>query len=174
MTLRITYLALILGACSSGTPSDHATPATRPRVIVAAPSPAALDAQRVARDYFSALDAKDYPRAYRLWGNAGTDAGGSLRAFSQVFERFATYHGEAGAPGEVRVGDGVDYILVEAKAETKDAKGKAAELSGVLMLKRPTGKAAPWTIWGADIRRRQCHGGQVARGLGCIQPSSRS
>lgn len=177
MWIRVLGAALLLGACSSREHDDTAAavgnptaPAERHADAPTPPSPAALEAKRIAQRYFDDLKHKRYADAYRLWGNGGADAGGTAKAFAASFAPYASYVGEAGAPGPIRVSGGVDYILVEAKADTLSTSGKRKSLSGVVMMKRPAAggaTAAPWTIWGTDIRDRRCGPWQTARGLGC-------
>lgn len=159
------FVALALAAACSRPTQPSPTPTPAPP---SAPAPTAdtLAAKAVAQDYFDRLKARDWRGAHALWVPG---AAGPLPAFTAALSKPTSFTGSAGAPSEVRTTDGVDYVLIEAATDTTDAAHMKTARSGVVMLKRPTGGAAPWRIWGTDIRPRHCKAGEQARGAGCVK-----
>lgn len=167
--LMLSILALV--ACSPSNREDNsATPmvpnsaagtaaADGKRGNEPADSPSARAARDVVERYFKSIEAKDYAAAYRLWGNDGADAGGSLKDFEQTFALYSKYEPEAGAPTEIRARDGMQYVAVDAKLFVENRTNrKTANKSGTVLLRRSVDPADPvaskrdWRIWGVDLR----------------------
>lgn len=135
------------------------TPSLGQRGNEAADSPGARAARETVERYFDLIGKKDYAGAYRLWGNDGKDSGGSVEAFAASFAPYAKYEPEAGNPTEIRARDGMQYILVTARAHVENRKtGKTSERSGTVALRRSTDPNDPvadkrdWRIWSVDLR----------------------
>ncbi len=164
--LMLSILALV--ACSPSSPGGNsATPVVAnstadtggKRGNEPADSPSARAARDVVERYFKSIEAKDYAAAYRLWGNDGADAGGSLKDFEQTFALYSKYEPEAGAPTEIRARDGMQYVAVAAKLFVENRTNrKTANKSGTVLLRRSVDPADPvaskrdWRIWGVDLR----------------------
>lgn len=124
-----------------------------------ATSPNAMAAKAVVERYFKLIDAKDYAGAYVLWGDKGGDTRGTLEQFKAGFTPYSVYKPAVGAPTEIKVADGKQYILVTATIDVKNRKkGTTAHREGVVMLRRSMDPAEQdpekkeWRIWGVDIR----------------------
>ncbi|MBY0519380.1 MAG: hypothetical protein K2P79_03015 [Sphingomonas sp.] len=124
-----------------------------------ATSPSAVAARDTVARYFAMIDGKDYAGAYRLWGNDGADAGGTIDDFKKTFAIYSKYEPIIGEPTEIHARDGVQYVLVQAKLHVENRKtGKIADRSGTVMLRRSANPDDPveakrdWKIWGVDLR----------------------
>lgn len=167
MRLMIPLVLLSLAACApqGETTNTTATNATaspeRPglRGDEPANSPSALAARAVVEQYFTSVEKQDYQAAYRLWGNGGKDSGGSPESFANSFAGYAKFEPETGDPSEIHARDGMQYILVAARAHVENKKtGKTAEREGTVALRRSVDPDDPvvdkrdWRIWSVDLR----------------------
>jgi len=157
-----------MAACTPTGDGGNRSDAPAGNVAQAAPSqrgnePADSASAKAARDtverYFAAIAKKDYATAYRLWGNDGKDSGGTVDAFAASFAPYSKFEPEAGDPTEIRARDGMQYILVTARAHVENRKtGKTAERSGSVALRRsadpndPVEHKRDWRIWSVDLR----------------------
>ncbi len=134
------------GAAASGTalPSDSATSAA-----------AAAD---VIRRYYAAIEAGDYPRAYRLWGNGGESSGQTLEGFTRGFDETAHVEADVGAPGRVEGAAGSRYVDVPVEVRATTTAGEHQRFRGTYTLRRTviegsTPAMRRWHITSADIRQ---------------------
>lgn len=84
----------------------------------------AQGAADVVQRYFASIEAKKYDAAYRLWGEGGKASRMSARQFADSFARYASYHAEVGAPGDVDAGAGQRYVQVPVTVYGVLADGK--------------------------------------------------
>lgn len=172
MRLLIPLLLVSLAACApQGETSNAAATATNATATPAPPglrgdepadSPSARAAHDVVAQYFALVEKKDFKAAYRLWGNGGKDSGGSPEAFANSFAPYAAFEPEAGDPSEIHARDGIQYILVAARAHVEIKQtGKTAEREGTVALRRsadpndPVADKRDWRIWSVDLRARR-------------------
>lgn len=167
------FSALALAACSPSQPHADTNGSVMANAAAAANAadgmrgnePADSASARAARDvvarYFALIEDRDYAGAYRLWGNDGADAGGSLKAFEQSFAPYSKYELEVGMPTEIRARGGMQYIAVDAKLFVENRKTRiTANRTGSVLLRRSADPADPvegkrdWRIWGVDLRVR--------------------
>jgi hypothetical protein len=164
------FLLLVLlasAACAPRQPDANASaradtaPATKPGVRAAAgPNSADAKAARgVAARYFALVKEGDFASARNLWGHGGADSGGDAAALRNSFKAYSSYDVTVGAPTDVHVTDGMQYVNVAAKVRgTRSSTGKVVTLEGPVMLRRSIDPRAAdvdsreWTIWGVDIR----------------------
>lgn len=162
-------LALLAG-CGPLSSADNAATATPVNASTApdgkrgderADSASAQDARAIVERYFALLTKHDYAAAYRLWGHGGKDAGGSAEAFADSFADYAKFEPQVGDPTEIHAREGMQYILVTARAHVESRKtGKAGEREGTVALRRSVDPADPdadkrdWRIWSVDLRAR--------------------
>lgn len=123
-------------------------------------SPAAKEAQALARRYMTLINAKDYAAARAMWGHDGADVGGSTEDFARTFAPFSRYEGEIGDPTELKTSAGEQFVAVSAKAHvTLQKTGEKRDLVGLIRFRRPADGAAKnpgqekWTIWAVDLRK---------------------
>lgn len=172
--MRIMVLgAFVMASACSGQPSDEgsidvaaqaanaALSTSQARREDTADSPSAREARSVVERYFAAVNAKDFRTAHALWGNNGKDSGGSADDLARAITIYSRYEPEVGKPTDVRVRDGMQYILVSAKLFVENRKtGNTASRDGNVMLRRSinSNDADPakreWRIWGIDLRVR--------------------
>ena len=171
MRLMIPLVLMSLAACApqgeTGNAATAAANATMPAVQPgmrgdeSADSASAKAARDLVEQYFAMIDKRDYAGAYRLWGNGGKDAGGTPEQFAESFAIYSKYEPQAGTASEVHARDGMQYVLVTAKAHVENRKTrKTADREGTVMLRRsgnpndPVVEKREWRIWGVDLRVR--------------------
>lgn len=92
--------------------SDEATPAAARRVVI---------------DYYAAIDARDYAKAYALWSDGGTASGQSYEHFSGGYANTRSVQASVGEPFDEEGAAGSRYIQVpvELKAQQQDGSERA-------------------------------------------------
>jgi hypothetical protein len=161
-------LAAALGGCDSA--PEPAAPASPP-----APGPVATSGPRIAprgaatasedaaaaiavlRDYYAAIDARDYPRAWHLWSGGGQASRQTLAGFAAGFADTRTVSVEPGAPGRIEGAAGSRYLTVPATVRAVHADGSIHRYSGSYTLRRAvvdgaTAEQRAWRIASADLR----------------------
>lgn len=114
--------------------------------------PGAEAAVAVLRDYYAAINARDYPRAYALWRQNPQTAG-------QFADGFATTTGvtvEIGPPGPVEAGAGQRYIEIPVRLEAAQADGRIDRYAGRYVLHRSVieGGNPEWRIERATLAKQ--------------------
>lgn len=163
------YFLVLVSACSPGGGSagndvaaaNGAAMADTARGAAPATSAAAREAQRIVVRYMALLEQREFAKARQFWGHGGADSGGDAAAFAKAFARYDVYTPVVGAPSDIRVADGQQFVTVTVKVHARvAASGKILDQEGPVMLRRAIAPAANnpesgrWTIWGADIRVR--------------------
>lgn len=122
-------------------------------VDVAEPTP--QDAVALVRDYYAAIEAHDYDRAYRMWGE------GAIRQtpeqFVAGFARTTHVAATLGAPGRMEAAAGSRFIEVPVAVEAAQQDGSVRRYVGAYTLRRAvvdgaTQEQRAWRIASADIR----------------------
>lgn len=72
----------------------------------------AQGAANVVQTYFALIEAGKYRDAWKLWENGGRASKMSADAFAASFDKYAEYHAQIGAPGEIDAGAGQRYVTV--------------------------------------------------------------
>jgi len=137
-----------------GTPTD---PPEREREPLDPGSPAA--AATVVRDYYAALAAGDYPRAYGLWSSGGASSGQTLEEFRRGFAETATTGADVGLPGPIDPAVGSRFIEVPVTVRATTTAGVRQCFRGSYTLRRSDAEGATeeqrlWRIASADLRAR--------------------
>jgi hypothetical protein len=123
------------------------------------PEASGQGAARVVERYYGLIEAGRYAQAYQLWepGRAGMNA----QAFARSFDRYAEYHANIGAPGEIEGAAGSRFVTVPVQPYGRlKAGNRAFNMRGTITLRRvaevPGSTAAQrrWRIHGADIKPR--------------------
>ncbi|HEY8469808.1 MAG TPA: hypothetical protein VIL18_09200 [Longimicrobiales bacterium] len=177
--LAITTLlaAACTGERESAPPGDAAADAGNTAAGVVAESPAgepqppagqpedgsAEAAAAVIRDYYAAIAARDYARAYAYWGDGGAASGQSFEQFRAGFAETASVTAQVGAPGRVEGAAGSRYASVPVEVHATTTAGAAQRFCGTYTLRRAvvpgaTAEQQRWHIASADIR--PCAGSQ--------------
>jgi hypothetical protein len=104
----------------------------------------------VIRGYYAAINAKDYRRAYGLWGNGGTASGQSFDSFAAGFARTANVAVEIGDPGRVEGAAGSRYVEIPVVVRATTDDGDSQRFSGSYTLRRSV-------VDGATAAQRRWH-----------------
>jgi hypothetical protein len=113
------------GAASGSTPTP--APATPDSTLTPA---------EVIRRYYAAIDAKDYRRAFEMWGNGGAASGQSFDAFRAGFARTAGVEVEIGEVGRVEGAAGSRYVDVPVVVRARTTEGGTQRFEGSYTLRR--------------------------------------
>lgn len=114
-------------------------------------------AASVIRDYYAAIAARDYARAYSHWGDGGAASGQSFEQFRAGFAETASVTADVGAPGRVEGAAGSRYVSVPVEVRATTTAGAAQCFRGTYTLRRAvvpgaTAEQRRWHIASADIR----------------------
>ncbi|HEX2167969.1 MAG TPA: hypothetical protein VHG09_12115 [Longimicrobiales bacterium] len=106
--------------------------------------------------YYAAIDAGDYRRAYALWSDDGAASGQSFEEFSAGFAGTSSVHVEVGEPGRIGAAAGSRFVTVPVTIHA-DGPAGAQTFSGTYTLRRSVVDGASaaqrsWRIHSADIR----------------------
>jgi hypothetical protein len=154
-------------------PYDPASPRARPAhaaqpVRAATPTPVAADPahegtplgdpQAIVRDYYAAIRAHDFLRAYRMWQASGQTGGRSFAKFEAGFDSTESVDARVGAPGRTEGAAGSVFVTVPVDVSARLRNGTAQRFSGSYTLRRvnvPGASAAQrgWHLYAASIRQ---------------------
>jgi hypothetical protein len=140
------------------------TPAAPPPTPAAPPPERAEDSigdpVAIVRDYYSAIRAHDFLRAYRMWEASGQRNVRSYAQFASGFDSTETVDVKAGAPGRVEGAAGSRYVTVPVEIDSRLRDGTRQRFTGTYTLRRvvvPGASAAQrrWHLYAASIRQVQ-------------------
>jgi hypothetical protein len=119
--------------------------------------PGADDAVQLIRDYYAAIDARDYGQAYALWSQEGAASGQSPQQFANGFADTTDVGVQIGAPGDEDAGAGQRYIEVPVTVTATHADGSRHRYAGSYALHRTVVDGASagqraWRIHSAKLR----------------------
>lgn len=123
----------------------------------AAAEPAPADAVAVLRDYYAAIDARDFARAYALWSDGGRASGQTPEQFAAGFAETGRVTATVGDAGPVEGAAGSRYIEVPVAVNATLADGSLHRFAGRYTLRRAvvdgaTPEQRAWRIASADLR----------------------
>lgn len=142
-------------------PEEVAPGDVEPTGEIAAPGDAAGNnpdlAVSAVRDYYAAINARDYDRAYRAWGDGGRASGQTAQQFAAGFAATAGVSVELGGPGPVEGAAGSRYVQVPVAVEARQADGSVRRFAGSYTLRMSvvdgaTPEQRSWRIASADLR----------------------
>ena len=133
----------------SGAPEGSAAPAHDP-----GSAEAAVD---VVRQYYAAIEARDYQRAYRCWGQEGAASRQTYEQFAAGFRNTAHVRAEFGAPGPIGAAAGSRYVEVQVSVTATTRSGEHQRFVGRYVLRRAVVDGATpaqrsWHIDSATMR----------------------
>ena len=174
-------LALALPVCLAAcTQKESAAPAPMPSqqetAVVADPAPApapatapafareasdtatAASARQVVIDYYAAIDAADYAKAYALWSDNGAASGQTFEQFSGGYANTRSVHAVAGKPTDEEGAAGSRYIQVPVQVHALQHDGGERRYEGRFTLRAVTADGASeeqrrWHLASADMQR---------------------
>ena len=147
-----------------GIPVD---PATLPPTLsenaaypIAGDEPGAQDAVAVVRDYYAAINGRNYAQAFALWSDGGRATGQSPQQFANGFSDTKGVSVEVMAPGRVDAAAGSRYIEVPVALTATQDDGSHRKYVGAYTLRRAVVEGATpeqraWRIASADLRQVQ-------------------
>ncbi len=149
------------GAAPGTTPgtTPGSTPGSTPGADEGAASEAASPTPtEVVRRYYEAINARDYGRAYALWGDGGRASGQTLEVFEAGYAQTDSVEVRIGQPGRVEGAAGSRYVDVPVEIWAKTRTGRVQRFAGTYTLRRAvvTGASAAdrrWHLASADIHR---------------------
>lgn len=139
----------------AGPPSTDAT--IDPGMATTSAEPTVQDALAVLRDYYAAINARQYDTAYGLWSNDGKASGQTAEQFAQGFADTGKVDVQLGEPGRVDPAAGSRYIQIPVSIITTHTDGNVHRYAGIYTLRRAVVDGASeaqraWHIGSADIR----------------------
>jgi hypothetical protein len=118
------------------------------------------DPVAVVRDYYAAIRAHDFLRAYRMWETSGQRNVRSYAQFASGFDSTETVDVKTGAAGRVEGAAGSRYVTVPVEIDSRLRNGTRQKFTGTYTLRRvvvPGASVAQrrWHLYAASIRQVQ-------------------
>jgi hypothetical protein len=111
----------------------------------------------VLRDYYAAIDAGDYGRAYADWGDHGPPGHPTRAAFAAGFARTDSVRLAIGAPGRVEGAAGSRYADVPVTIHAYERGGRERVFTGTYTLRRTVVPGASATSRRWHLERATLH-----------------
>lgn len=156
---RATPLPPVAGAPDATDPALAVDPAVNQidgGMPAGSPDPGVDAAVDVLRNYYAALNARDYASAYAAWADGGRASGQSPGAFAAGFDAIDGASVQLGAPGPLQ-GDAYDRrLIIPASVEVRQADGSLRRYAGSYTLRLEGGDPAQrqWRIATAALEER--------------------
>lgn len=117
----------------------------------------ALDAVGVVREYYAAINAGDFGRAYALWSDGGRSSGQSPDQFAGAFAGTQGINAQIGEANELASAAGARLMEVPVSIATTYRNGDVRRYRGSYVLRRAASDGASaeqrsWRIASADLR----------------------
>lgn len=122
--------------------------------------PTPHEAVEVVRDYYTAINGRNYARAFALWSEGGRATGQSPQQFADGFADTNGVSVEVMAPGRIDAAAGSRYIEIPVALTTTQDDGTQRKYVGAYKLRRAvvdgaTPEQRAWRIASADLREVQ-------------------
>lgn len=101
-----------------------------------ADSTSAAAALATVNAYYTAIEARDYRRAYELWGGEGASSRKTFEQFAAGFASTALVTVKLGTPGAIEGAAGSRYIEIPVGIHALTSEGEQQAFSGVYILRR--------------------------------------
>ena len=137
-----------------GTPAVATRPPTAPES-----NPASLgDPAAIVRDYYAAIRAHDFMRAYRMWQESGQAGGRSYAQFEAGFDSTESVDAKIGAVSREEGAAGSRFVTVPVEISSRLHNGTTQRFAGTYTLRRvevPGASAAQrrWHLYAANMRQ---------------------
>ena len=150
----------------SGLPASQSASASKPSKPAAPAAPARQpvdsigDPASIVRDYYAAIRAHDFLRAYRMWEWTGQAGVRSYAQFESGFDSTETVDARVGAPGRVEGAAGSRFVSVPVEIDARLRNVTRQHFTGTYTLRRvvvPGASAAQrrWHLYAAKVRQVQ-------------------
>jgi hypothetical protein len=145
---------------AQGTAGAKPSKPTTPTTAVKPSADSIGDPATIVRDYYAAIRAHDFLRAYRMWGSGGQSGVRSYAQFEAGFDSTETVDAKIGAPGRVEGAAGSRFVTVPLEIDARLRNGTRQRFTGTYTLRRvvvPGASAAQrrWHLYAANIRQVQ-------------------
>jgi hypothetical protein len=120
----------------------------------------AQGAANVVQSYYALLEQGRHEEAWRLWSDGGRASGMTAGQFAASFARYAEYHAQIGAPGEIEGAAGSLYVEVPVQVYGRLRSGEPFRMLGPVRLRRCndvpgcTEDQRKWRIADSGVRPR--------------------
>ena len=124
------------------------------------PVDSAGDPVAIVREYYAAIRAHDFLRAYRMWEASGQRNVRSYAAFAAGFDSTESVEIETDAPGHVEGAAGSRFVTVPVIIVARLRSGTRQQFTGTYTLRRIVVPGAPvaqrrWHLYASSIRQVQ-------------------
>jgi hypothetical protein len=111
----------------------------------------------VIREYYEAINRKDYERAYHRWGGGGAASGKTYETFVRGFSGTESVTVDVGSPSRIEGAAGSRYVTVPVAILATAAGGATQRFAGTYTLRRSvvdgaTPEQRAWHIDSAQIK----------------------
>lgn len=144
---------------SSPTPATEAAPAVAAERAESTPADAKpADARQVVVDYYAAIGAGDYAKAYALWSDGGAASGQTFEHFSGGYANTRSVRAEVGEPTDEEGAAGSRYIQVPVQLAAQQRDGSERRYRGRFTLRAVVADGASqdqrrWHLASAEMQR---------------------
>jgi len=112
----------------------------------------------VVHDYYAAIAARDFRRAYLTWDGAGAASGKTFDAFAAGFSNTASVSASVGQPGPIDAAAGSRYVEIPVRIVATTRDGMPQRFNGTYVLRRSevdgaTAEQRRWHLYTAKIAR---------------------
>lgn len=104
----------------------------------------------VIRRYYEAIQAREFPQAYRLWEGEGEASGQTFEDFEAGFAETSSVSVETGVPGRIEGAAGSRYIEIPVRITATTRDGHVQHFQGTYVLRRSV-------VDGASAEQRSWH-----------------
>jgi hypothetical protein len=117
-------------------------------------------AANMVQTYFALLDEHKYAEAWKLWSDGGKASGMTAAQFAASFAKYAEYHAQVGAPGEIEGAAGSSYVEVPVVVYGRLKSGEEVHMKGAVTLRHindvtgATAEQRKWHIASTEIKPR--------------------
>jgi hypothetical protein len=148
---------------TSRPPDTSASASGHDTAAVSSSSPAESTMRRaldVIREYYAAIDARDYARAYAAWAPDGPPGHPSLEEFRRGFAETASVSLALGDPGRLEGAAGSRYLEVPVTVTSTQRDGRTARFTGSYTLRQSvvpgaSDAARRWHLYAAQLVRSE-------------------
>lgn len=121
-------------------------------------APAATEARQVVVDYYAAINARDYRKAYGLWSEKGAASGQSFEHFSGGYANTESVDAAVGEATDEEGAAGSRYINVPVELQSKQYNGTTRSYKGRFTLRAVVADGATeaqrrWHLASAEMQR---------------------
>ncbi len=157
-------LAIAITGCNTSSKSIASSPTvppTSPTQSAAHTESPQQEAVQVIREYYNAIDRRDYKQAYLTWEGDGAASQHSFEQFKQGFANTASVAVEVGKPGRLDAAAGSVYIEIPVIVTAVTTNGTPQRFHGSYILRRvndvpgSTLEQQRWHLHSANIAHAQ-------------------